>query len=187
MTPEPASVVRLRGPADILTSVPHLLGFHPTESLVIICLSGPRRRQGLTMRMDLPAARYEAQMSLELATRVAHEAADEVLLICYTQAADAGEELPRASLVDMLGELLAQHEIGVHDAYLARGTRWWSYVCRDPRCCPAAGTELPREPSAAAGMLAAEIVWQGGSTLPDRVALAASIAPPQTTAVRCGC
>jgi hypothetical protein len=176
MSPEPA-VVRLRGPADVLSSLPHLLGFHPTESLVIMCLSGPRRRQRLVMRVDLPAVADEAQIAVELAERVAHEDADSVVIICYTAGPDAGDKLPRADLVDGLMELLVDRDIEVHDAYLARGTRWWSYVCTNVRCCPRAGTELADAVSAAAGVLAAEAVWRGSATMPDRAALAASIEP----------
>ncbi len=176
MSPEPA-VVRLRGPADVLSSLPHLLGFHPTESLVIMCLSGPRRRQRLLMRVDLPEVADEAQIADELAERVAHEDADSVVIICYTAGPDARDKLPRADLVDGLMELLVDRDIEVHDAYLARGTRWWSYVCTDVRCYPRAGTELADAVSAAAGVLAAEAVWRGSATMPDRAALAASIEP----------
>ena len=176
MSPEPA-VVRLRGPADVLSSVPHLLGFHPSESLVIMCLSGPRRRQRLIMRVDLPEAADEALMAVELAERVAHGGADSVVIICYTTSPDAVGKLPGARLVEQLAELLADRDIEVYDAYLARGTRWWSYVCTDSRCCPQAGTELPGEMSSAAGALAAEAVWSGSAAMPDRAALVASIEP----------
>jgi hypothetical protein len=121
-----SALVRLRGPADVLSSLPHLLGFHPSESLVIMCQSGPRRRQRLTMRVDLPTTAQEAPTALELAERVAHERADSVVIICYTAAPDVEGELPNAGLVQSLGDLLADRDIEVHDAYLARGSRWWS-------------------------------------------------------------
>ena len=185
MSPDPA-VVRLSGPADVLSSIPHLLGFHPTESLVIMCLSGPRRRQRLIMRVDLPAAADEAQIAVELAARVAHEGADSVVIICYTASPDAVGKLPGAGLVRGLAGQLADRDIEVHDAYLARGTRWWSYVCTDTRCCPRAGTALPDEASAAAGVLAAEAVWRGSATMPDRAALVASIAPDAVAVAAAG-
>ena len=176
MSPEPARV-RLRGPADVLSSLPHLLGFHPTESLVIMCQSGPRRRQRLTIRVDLPEAADEAHTAVELTECVAREGADGVVIICYIAAPDVVGELPGVRLVRQLAELLADRDIEVCDAYLARGTRWWSYVCTDSRCCPHAGTELPGEMPAAAGVLAAEAVWRGSATMPDRAALVASIEP----------
>ena len=83
----------------------------------------------------------------------------------------------RAGLVRQFSELLADRDVEVLDAYLSRGTRWWSYLCTDTRCCPAAGTELTDGTSAAAGVLAAEAVWRGSATMPDRAALVASIEP----------
>jgi hypothetical protein len=183
MTLEPAPVVRLRSPADLLSALPHLLGFHPEESLVVVCLKGPRRRQGLTMRIDLPDADDEAEIALELAERVAYENADAVAMVCYTAAPDAGGTLPRAELIETLGDLLGDLGVEVQDAFLTRGTRWWSYTCANGRCCPRTGTELPVRPSSAGDLLAVEAVWRGSATLPDRAALVASIEPTSPGAV----
>src|SRR5207244_9093276 len=46
--------VRLSSPADVLAAVPHLLGFHPAKSLVVIGAGGPRGRLRLGFRYDLP-------------------------------------------------------------------------------------------------------------------------------------
>jgi hypothetical protein len=46
--------VRLSSPAGILAVVPHLLGFHPALSLVVVGASGPRQRIELGFRYDLP-------------------------------------------------------------------------------------------------------------------------------------
>src|SRR5256884_6581114 len=46
--------VRLSSPADVLAAVPHLLGFHPAKSLVVIGAGGPRGRIRLGFRYDLP-------------------------------------------------------------------------------------------------------------------------------------
>src|SRR6516162_1816623 len=42
--PPGAPRVPLRSPADILAVVPHLLGFHPARSLVVVGAGGPRQR-----------------------------------------------------------------------------------------------------------------------------------------------
>ena len=46
--------VRVSGPADILAVVPHLMGFHPRLSFVVIGAAGARRRVELGFRYDLP-------------------------------------------------------------------------------------------------------------------------------------
>ncbi|HET6211748.1 MAG TPA: DUF4192 family protein, partial [Micromonosporaceae bacterium] len=44
--------LRLRGPADLLAAVPHLLGFRPDESLVVI--GSQDRRLTFACRVELP-------------------------------------------------------------------------------------------------------------------------------------
>ena len=41
MTEQP---IRLTGPADLADAIPHLFGYQPTESLVLLYLTGPRHR-----------------------------------------------------------------------------------------------------------------------------------------------
>ena len=42
--PLPADRVRLSGPTDLIAIVPYLLGFHPSDSLVILAVRGKRHR-----------------------------------------------------------------------------------------------------------------------------------------------
>ncbi len=186
--PDP-TVVRLSTPADILGVLPHRLGFHPTESLVVVCLEGPRRRDKLVMRVDLPPRRHEADETARLASRVAHVRASAVVLVCYTDAprrrADKG--LARSGLVDRLVDDLATRGIGVLEALLVRRGRWWSYHCTDLACCPGSGSVVPVELTPAAAGFAAEMVAGGAAVLADRASLARSVEPsthPVATAGR---
>ena len=47
-------VLTLCSPAEVLATVPYMLGFQPADSVVLISLRGPRQRVGLTLRADLP-------------------------------------------------------------------------------------------------------------------------------------
>ena len=52
-----SAVICLSSPVDVLSVVPHLLGFHPSSpSLVLVCLSshGTGARVGMVARIDLP-------------------------------------------------------------------------------------------------------------------------------------
>ena len=44
--------IKLTSPHELLAVVPYLLGFHPTRSMVLLCLSN--NKLGLTQRLDLP-------------------------------------------------------------------------------------------------------------------------------------
>jgi hypothetical protein len=184
------SVVRISAPADILGVLPYRIGFHPSESLVVVCLEGPRRRDRLVMRVDLPGAAEQRGVAADIAERVAHVGATSSVVVVYTEDADAGRgrtRLAGAGLVQALRSAFRRHEIHLHEALLVRAGRWWSYLCHDPSCCPLEGTPLPEEPTAATLRYAAEAVAQGERVLADRDELRRSVEPSDhavATAVR---
>jgi hypothetical protein len=174
---EPTTIVKLSTPADIVGAVPAIVGFHPTESLVVICLNGPRKRQGLTMRYDLPAPDHEEHMATDVANRVAAQRADAVLLVCFTADPDDQGELPRRQLIDLVVAALNDRGIGHAEVLLSRESRWYSYTCAKP-CCPREGTPLPDVPTGAATEYAANRVLHGRAVLDDRETLEKSVAGP---------
>ena len=178
-----ARVVRVRGPADILGVLPYRLGFHPTESIVVVCLDGPRRRDRLVMRLDLLDPRQDDAVALELARRVEHVGATAAVLVVYTGHPD-GDGLARRELVAALDDALADVAVEVPEALLVRGDRWWSYLCDDDGCCPPGGTPLPDRPTPATTRYAAEAVAVGDAVLQDREALVRSVEPPDDPAAR---
>lgn len=171
------TIVRISSPADILGVVPHRVGFHPAESIVLVCLHGPRRRDGLLMRLDLAPTEHDDVVARDLSTKAAHVNATAAVLVCYTEQEGDGSSLPRQNLVNALRKRLASHGIEVIEALLVHNGRWWSYVCADPSCCPTAGTELPAVLTPAAAHYAAEVVADGGAVLSDRAELERSICP----------
>jgi hypothetical protein len=171
------AVVRLRGPDDVIGILPWRLGFHPSESLVLVVLQGSRRRERLVMRLDLPAPDDEAAVADETASRAVQAEADEVLVVVYTDEPGLDGALPRSDLVDDLVGLLDDDGIDVPEAVLVSGGRRWSYLCADPRCCPPEGIPLPDRPTPAADAYAAEAVVRGTVVLPDRAALRRSVTP----------
>ena len=51
---QPDLVVRTGSPAALLTLIPHLVGFVPEVSLIVIGVAPPRDRIRVTLRYDLP-------------------------------------------------------------------------------------------------------------------------------------
>ncbi|HWG93177.1 MAG TPA: DUF4192 domain-containing protein [Mycobacteriales bacterium] len=182
MTPlRPASapdgpVARLTSPGDIAAAVPVLCGFVPHESLVLVSLRGPRRRVGLTARIDLDDA--DRPMLAELAERLRRDGADRALVVVVTE--EPGHR-PRADVVAGVRRALRRVGTVPEEQLLVRGGRWWSYACDGP-CCPPGGTPVPE--GGGAGLVAAARALGGRAVLPSREALVAGVAPPEGAAAR---
>src|ERR1700712_5583082 len=107
--------IRVSGPAGLLAAVPPMLGFHPSDSLVLMCLSGQRRRVGPVARVDLPPG-HDRPLARHL-TGHAQRHADEVVVICYQSTRR------RAPLLDDLLRELKRAGIEVMDAFVVVGDR----------------------------------------------------------------
>ncbi|RBY83571.1 DUF4192 domain-containing protein [Geodermatophilus sp. TF02-6] len=169
----------------IAAALPHLVGFHPHESLLLVALGGPSGgRVGLTVRADLPPRGRSAAVAAALARSVATDDPGRVLVAVVSESADESEPLPGQPVGEVVAGLphrdvvheavvaLAEQGIPVHDAILVRAGRWWSYDCPHPCCEPGAGAPLP----GGASELAAASVVSGVVVERDRAALEARIA-----------
>jgi len=169
--------LRLSCPGSLIAAVPHLLGFPPAQSLVLVGLRGPRSRLGITMRTDLPPDGPEWAPSVEelepLAEALLRDGASECLAMVMTECPDQNGLTPFVDLVANLGEALFECGIEVNDIVLVRADRWRSYLCSDPQCCPAEGTPVP----AASGELAAYAAYSGSVVRDSRAELDSLIAP----------
>ncbi|MCZ2839786.1 DUF4192 domain-containing protein [Modestobacter sp. VKM Ac-2985] len=182
--------VRLSEPGEVVAALPHLLGFRPRESLVLVSLRGPRgRRLGLTARVDLPAPEHRRQVVSGLVRSLLTDGPEAALLVVVSEAADepavpigAPDTPPLdAAQLDLAHRdlthevVLALDAVGVplREALLVRRDRWWSYDCTAACCAPEAGTPLP----AGTSELAAASVVDGQVVEDERAALARRIAP----------
>jgi hypothetical protein len=168
MSPTPVTL-RLAGPAETISIVPYLLGFHPTTSVAVLAL---RNAHVLTVaRLDLPTDladrdRY-TEAARELTDHLAAVAADTAILIGY------GPAQPVTLAVDLITAALAVSGIAVRDALRVTDQRWWHLRCTDPRCCPPHGTAF--DPSTSVAATAATLA--GLVALPSRDAVAAQLTP----------
>ena len=178
MTSTALPVARLSSPAEIAALIPLLVGFVPSESVVVVSLRPPRKRVGLTMRVDLPAVEHEPLLAEQLAQRLEQDGAMAALVVVYTSVPDI-DERAGLRLVDAIGEAAF---VPVTDALLIRHGRWWSYFCDRARCCPADGTPVEAADTPALRLASAESVLSGRSVLPSRTALVQSVAPPRLLA-----
>jgi hypothetical protein len=164
--PAQPPVAKLSTPGDIVASIPVLCGFPPRDSVVLISLRGPRKRVGLTMRLDLPPAALEQEAAVSLAERIAHDGAGHAVVAVF-----AAQR--RGALVEELVTQLEQRGVRLLEALHVHGGRWSSYVCTGS-CCPPEGTPVPPVPT----LIEAERVLDGRPVLASRQELVQSLAPP---------
>jgi hypothetical protein len=171
--PDHRIAVRLSDPGEVAAAVPHLLGFRPSESVVLISLRGPGGgRVGLTVRADLPPPGQEADAAELLLRKVRSDRPRGVLLVVVTEWPD-GVDLPHRALVHECVQAAAAADVPVVDALLVRNGRWWSYDCPDPCCAPGVGTRLP----GGVGELEVAAVATGTVVERSRADLSSRIAP----------
>lgn len=168
-SPEPI-VVKVNELNAIVDSVPYLLGFTPTESIVVVSLHQPRDRMGFSVRLDLLPPECDGEVAGMFAARMRHAEADAVMAFVYTDDEPTEAGLPRRDLID---RLVAEMPVDVRDAFLVTDERVWSYLCDDERCCPPDGKLRQQTPQSLA--LAAAHAFHGDVVLPDRDAVVASV------------
>ena len=169
--------LRLSGPGSLIAAVPHLLGFPPEESLVLVGLNGPRSRLGLTMRADLPADGPTSAPTVDelepLVEALLRDGSSQCLAMVISECADQDGVAPYVDLVAHLDEALFSARLEASDIVLVRAGCWRSYLCPDPHCCPVEGTAVPP----AHGELAAYAAYSGSVVRDSRSALISMIAP----------
>ena len=174
-------MLRLRSSADVLTAVPHLLGFRPSDSVVVVALRSPRNRIGLTQRHDLLDPEHDRMLARLLVGNALDDGAVALYVVVYPPdpvplpAGDGGRPvLPRRRFVTELMAAATEAGLDLVDATCATTDRSWSYVCTDPACCPAEGrpVEVP-----AGSAVDTAFVLEGSAPLASREQLVASLQP----------
>jgi Domain of unknown function (DUF4192) len=169
-TTQPSIVVRADSPSALLAVIPHLLGFVPHASVVVIGLTPPRDRVRVTLRYDLPDP-PEADLVADIAGHATGVISSQQLAAAI--AVGYGPEPLVTPVADALRDAAQRAGIDLHDVLRVQDGRYWSYRCGDEMCCPAAGAPF----DATAHPVAADMAGAGKQILADRAAVAARVAP----------
>jgi hypothetical protein len=167
---QPSLVIRAGSPAALLRLVPHLLGFVPEASLVVIGVAPPRDRIKLTLRYDLPDP-PEADAVAGIAAHAVGVLSAQRLTAAV--AVGYGPEALVTPVANELREVAWQAEIDLREFLRVTGGRYWSYACGNEECCPAEGVPF----DAADPAQAAALAGVGGPVLASRADLAARVSP----------
>ena len=136
---------------DLITAIPFLIGFQPSESIVLISIKGDE--VGLAMRIDLPDSIDGDAIDL-LAHHFLRDEAEAALLVAYMpEGRDDGD-----SLLIAIGAGLIRSGIEIQESIVISSGRYRSIICRDRDCCPEIGKEVP---SIDRSVIAAEHVVAG--------------------------
>lgn len=141
----------LTSPHDLLSAIPFLIGYHPTDSLVLVSL-----KEGavlMAMRVDYPKSADSDQCDA-LVAHLSRNEADGALIVAYVpeHVTDGVEVLTS------LSRALSGAQIELKEALLICNGRWRSTLCEDIECCPLEGKPLPEISSS---RIAAEQVSTG--------------------------
>lgn len=161
--------IRITDPVGLLSAVPTALGFHPRESVVLLCFR--HGRLGPVMRVDLPDRRAPVRAFGDLVDHLGTQArryGDTVMLLIFSTRPDV-DGLARQGLA-VLRPQLTVAEVMIVDGPQVRFLPDDDGLTRTP-------TPVPGNDDTARQLFAASAL-SGRTVLPDREALRASVAPP---------
>lgn len=145
-----AHMTTLTSPHDLLAALPFLVGYHPTDSLVVIALH--EETIGMAMRIDYPEDVDLDQIDT-LASHLVQENADSALIVAYVPDKVFDSEY----LLSPIRDAIALRGITLRECLEVRRDRWRSTICDDEECCPPEGNAMPsREDSRVAAEQVAE-------------------------------
>ncbi|SDH13204.1 protein of unknown function [Lentzea fradiae] len=159
--------VRVRDVSELYAAIPHLIGFHPADSLVVLVLKD--NLVSMTMRVDLPRPRHRGFLAAQLEVPLREQGASEVVLVVVCAPSEhIPENLPHGPLVTTLRNTLGCSGVDVVEAVwlpsFQKDARWLCYLDLDCH-----GTLPDPELSA----LAAASAHEGNVTFESRAAMAA--------------
>lgn len=165
--------VHLHSPAELLAALPHLLGFHPEDSLIVILINRQEpARIAATFRLDLPDPEQEEHFAEQLLAILRQRQPGAVVLaVVGGPPAELGPP-PRPELLAALRNSFAQEGFPVaHALWVSRIARGAPWRCYDEAEC---GGELP-DPELSE--LAAATTVEGLVTFASREELVALLSP----------
>jgi hypothetical protein len=170
----PHTHIRLRDLSQLVAGIPYVIGYPPTDSLVLFNFSRcPELMLSATIRIDLPKPEELPPVVAQLSAAVAR---NEAVAVVAVVVAENGEE--HRLFVDLFRKALEGKDILLSHASwvpkVAHGELWRCYS--DPLC-----TGPVPDPQTSA--LAAASAVAGDMTYPDRKAMAAHFAPDSKEAL----
>lgn len=125
----------VKTPHDLLAAVPFLIGYHPTDSLVLISVKSDSLE--MAMRIDFPNNPPEGSYQL-LASHLKRDNSEGALIVAYEPA----DSLAGPEVLHNVADAVASLDIPIRELMLVRNNHWRSLLCNDDKCCPPEGNQI---------------------------------------------
>ena len=135
----------LTSPHDLLAAIPFLIGYHPSDSLVLVSIKDDC--VGMAMRIDYPIDQSEIAFDL-CASHISADEADGALIVAYQprDRSDGDEVLAQTTAA------LSRAGIAIYESILIAEGSYRSLLCHDITCCPIDGRPVPPHDSSRIAM-----------------------------------
>ena len=164
MSAPTAGRIRLSDPSELIAAVPHLLGFHPHDSVVLLALHG--KSLGLTLRADLVATDQAPQLAEQLLQPIARQQPTAVALVVIGGGDTTDGDLPHRALVTALDNVLVGAGLPVvHAAWTTETMRGAPWRCYDDPLCAGTVADPATSPLAAATVAAGVVTFSSREEL----------------------
>ncbi|MDQ4104856.1 MAG: DUF4192 domain-containing protein [Actinomycetota bacterium] len=150
--------IRLSNPSELIAAVPHLLGYHPHNSLVVLALHG--KRLGLTMRADLVDTDQAPLLADQLLVPISRQQPTGVALVVIGGGPTSDGDLPHRALVDAVDDVLTGGGLHVvHASWAAETIHGAPWRCYDDPLCAGTVADPTTSPLAAATVAAGAVTF----------------------------
>jgi Domain of unknown function (DUF4192) len=171
--PFPLNSIFLDDLGELIAGLPSMIGFPPTDSLVLVTLHlDDRLKLGATVRMDLPEPAHGPDMVAQLCLATVAHGPDVAVPVIIGGGNARPPDLPYRWLMDLVAHELNEIDIAIVHALwvpeIEPGETWWCY--EDEEC-----TGQVRDPRCSA--LAALHTYAGSIHYASRADMAAQLAP----------
>lgn len=157
--------MEITSPRELVAAIPHLLGFVPEDSLVVVALDNNDVHS--MVRVDWPISQSVLQGSL---ARYAQSVATIEIVLCFYSDTEIDS-------YESVSEVFCESD--VLDVLTVKHGFWKSAMCEDSQCCPPEGRSLNEFTSIAA----TEFIFAGSSPFSSREDLVNTLAAESLSAL----
>ena len=153
--------MQISSPRELVAAIPHILGFHPHDSIVLVAFDDDEIVAAI--RADIDTVR-EAMLA-PLLSSIQDVDLAQIVVIYYTN--------DQAATNDWQDSLATHIQVPILDSLIVHDSTWRSLLCTDIECCPREGHVIEFGSSVAETAL----VFNGSAPFKSREELIESLRP----------